>query len=69
MTKKIFAWAALLIASATFVACTNDDNITDKPQLPANGTYTMTIEASKNGEADSGTTRALSLDGNKLNAT
>ena len=61
----IYKLAALLIASATFVACTNDDNITDEPQQPANGKYTITIEASK-GDA---TTRALSLDGKTLNAT
>ena len=57
--------AALLMASATFVACTNDDNIIDEPRQPANGKYTMTIEATKGGA----TTRALSLSGKTLNAT
>ena len=68
MTKNILSLAALLIASATFVACTNDDNIINEPQQPANptGTYTMTIEATK---GDAATTRALTLSGNTLNAT
>jgi len=68
MTKKIFAWAALLMASATFIACSGDDDVAEQPQQPANptGTYTMTIEASKDGEA---TTRALTLSGKTLNAT
>ena len=69
MTKNILSLAALLIASATFVACSNDDNIIDEPQQPANptGTYTMTIEATKGGDAAA--TRALALDGKTLNAT
>ena len=68
MTKNILSLAALLIASATFVACTNDDNIINEPQQPANptGTYTMTIEATK---GDAATTRALTLSGKTLNAT
>ena len=68
MTKNILLLAALLIASATFVACTNDDNIINEPQQPANptGTYTMTIEATK---GDAATTRALTLSGKTLNAT
>lgn len=68
MTKNILSLAALLIASATFVACTNDDNIINEPQQPANptGTYTMTIEATK---GDAATTRALTLSGKTLNAS
>ena len=67
MTKNILSLAALLIASATFVACTNDDNIINEPQQPAaTGTYTMTIEATK---GDGATTRALTLDDKTLNAT
>jgi len=67
MTKNILSLAALLIASATFVACTNDDNIIDEPQQPAaTGTYTMTIEATK---GDAATTRALTLSGKTLSAT
>lgn len=64
MTKNILSLAALLIVSATFVACTNDDNIINEPQQPAaTGTYTMTIEATK---GDAATTRALALDGKTL---
>ena len=65
--------AALLIASATFVACSSDDNSIIENQQPANptGKYTMTINASKGG--DGATTRALTIDGsgakNVLNAT
>ena len=57
MKKNILSMAALLIASAAvFTACSSDDNITS--ELPANptGKYTMTINASKGGDA---TTRAL----------
>ena len=65
MKKDIKTLAALLIASATFVACSSDDNIIENQQ-PVNptGKYTMTIEASKGGGA---TNRALSLDGKTLN--
>jgi len=66
MTKNILSLAALLIVSATFVACTNDDNIIDETQQPANGKYTMTINASK---GDGATTRALTLSGKTLSAT
>ena len=59
--------AALTIATT---ACSSEDNnIADEP-TPATTetpkTYTMTVTASK---GDDATTRALSLDGNKLNAT
>ena len=66
MKKNILSLAALLIASATFVACSSDDNIIDENQQPANptGKYTMTINASKGG--DGATTRALTLDGKTL---
>ena len=66
MKKDIRTLAALLIASATFVACSSDDNIANETQQPVNptGKYTMTINASKGGGA---TTRALSLDGKTLN--
>jgi len=59
--------AALLIASATFVACSSDNDIIGENQQPVNptGKYTMTINASK---GDGATTRALSLDGKTLNA-
>ena len=68
--------AALLMASATFVACSSEDNITDEqPVQPTEHVYTMTVSAQKGGNAAdsrSATTRALSLGGvdNKtLNAT
>jgi len=65
---KSISLAALLIASAAFVACSSsDDTIIDEPQ-PVNptGTYTMTIKASKGSDA---VTRALSLENSTLNAT
>ncbi len=66
MKKDIRTLAALLIASATFVACSNDDNIANENQQPVNptGKYTMTVNASK---GDDATTRALSLSGKTLN--
>jgi len=72
MKKEIRTLAALLIASATFVACSSDDSIieTQQPAEPLAKTYTMTIQASK---GDGATTRALAIDGtgdkNVLNAT
>ena len=60
--------AALLMAGAAFAACSGDDNIVkEQPANPAQHTYTMTIEATKGGDA--ATTRALALDGKTLNAT
>lgn len=66
MKKDIRTLAALLIASATFVACSSDDNIANDAQQPVNPTvkYTMTVNASK---GDDATTRALSLSGKTLN--
>ena len=70
MKKNILSLAALLIASATaFTACSSsDDSIISENQQPAQttGKYTMTIQASK---GDGASTRALTLDGNTLNAT
>ena len=72
MKKNIKTLTALLIASATFVACSSDDSIieTQQPAEPLAKTYTMTIQASK---GDGATTRALAIDGtgdkNVLNAT
>jgi len=63
MKKDIRTLAALLIASATFVACSSDDNIISENQQPVIGKYTMTINASK---GDDATTRALALDGKTL---
>jgi hypothetical protein len=58
MKKNIKTLAALLIASATFVACSSDNDIISENQQPVNptGKYTMTINASK---GDGATTRAL----------
>ena len=70
--NNIKTLAALLIASATFVACSGDDNITEEqPVQPVQPqVYTMTVDASKGGDAaDSRTTRALSLSGSTLSAT
>ena len=66
MKKDIRTLAALLIASATFVACSSDDDIINENQQPVNptGKYTMTINASK---GDDATTRGLSLSGKTLN--
>ena len=66
MKKNILSMAALLMAVAAFTACSSDDNITGEQPANPTGKYTMTVEASKGGEA---TNRALSLDGKTLNAT
>lgn len=71
MKKNILSMAALLMASAAvFTACSSDDNITGEQPANPTGKYTMTINASKDGDA---TTRALTLDEttspHKLNAT
>ena len=68
MKKNIKTLAALLIASATFVACSSDNDSIIDNQQPVNptGKYTMTINASK---GDGATTRALTLNGKTLNAT
>ena len=66
--NSILSMAALLMASAAvFTACSNDDDIIgEQPAASSQQTYTMTIEATKGGDA---ATRALALDGNTLNAT
>ena len=53
----------ILLITTIFTACSNEDTATDNPFVA--NTYSLTINASK-GEDD---TRALSLDGTKLNAT
>ena len=60
--------AALLIASATFVACSSDNDIvSEQPAEPTTPkTCTLTVNASK---GDDATTRALSLDGSTLSAS
>lgn len=59
-TEKLnsLSLAALLMAGATFTACSSDDAATE--QNPAQKTYTLTVNATKGGDA---TTRALSIDG------
>ena len=61
--KSIQMMAALLLAVAATTACSNDDNAIDETTPATTGapkTYTLTVTASKGGEA---TTRALSIDG------
>ena len=67
---KNFCLAALLIASATFAACSSsDDNIIEEqPVQPKEKVYTMTIQATK-ATGDDATTRALTLTDKTLNAT
>lgn len=59
--------AALLIASAAFTACSNEnsDIIGEQPAQQAPQVYTLTISASKGGDA----TRALDLSGTSLVAS
>ena len=65
---KFFSLAALLIASATFVACSSDNDIIGENQQPVNptGKYTMTINAS---QGEDPLTRALTTDGTNISAT
>ena len=69
--KSIQMMAALLLAVAATTACSKDDNAIDETTPATTGapkTYTLTVTASKGGEA---TTRALSIDDDTgaLNAT
>ena len=68
MKKNIKALAALFIASATFVACSSDNDIISENQKPVNptGKYTMTINAS---QGEDPLTRALTTDGTNISAT
>ena len=76
MKKNIKTLAALLIASATFVACSSDNDIIGEIQQPVNGEnqqpvnptgkYTMTINAS---QGEDPLTRALATDGTNISAT
>lgn len=70
--KALLSLAALLIASAMFVACSGSEEFSSEQQQPAEQTdeaktYTMTIEASRVG--DEASTRLLKLDGTKLLAS
>ena len=67
LMTSIQALVSLLLAAAAMTACSNDDMIADEPTPVTTETpraYTITVNATK-GEA----TRALTLDGNTLNAT
>ena len=57
MKKIVFALAALLTASATFVSCSNDDEIVT--EVPTQGKYIMTVHATKGDDA----TRATLTEG------
>ena len=69
MVSNIKTLTALLMASAMFTACSSDDDIVNEQPVNPTGpkTYTLTIQTTKGGGA--ATTRALSLDGQTLNAT
>ncbi|MBO7582031.1 MAG: hypothetical protein J6T38_11015 [Bacteroidaceae bacterium] len=65
--SNIYTLAALfMMGAATFTSCSGDDAVVEqKPEQPANGKYTMTVQASKGMD-----TRALTIDdGATLNAT
>lgn len=71
--NSIKTLAALLIAAAgmTFTACSGDDsdsssNTQPQPQPQQPGVYTMTVQATKGGDAE---TRALADNGSTLTAT
>lgn len=63
MKKDIRTLAALLIASATFVACSSDDNISSEQPANPTGKYTMTVNATKGEDAQ---TRGLYMDNKAL---
>ena len=58
--------AVLLVAAVATVACSSDDDNITGGQTAEPKVYTMTVHATKGGDAS---TRALSLDGTTLNAT
>lgn len=65
--SNIKTLAALLIAGAAFTACSSDDDIVaNQPENTTPQQYSLTINATKGGDAQ---TRALSLDDKTLNAT
>ena len=68
MKKNIFnikTLAALLMAGAAFTACSNEDDLIKEQPVNPTQKYTMTVNASKGGDA---TTRGLSLSGKTLSA-
>ena len=68
MMTNMKTLVALLMASAAVTSCSSDDTIADQPvQQPVGPqVYTMTVEATKGGDA---TTRALTDAGSTLTAT
>ncbi len=62
----IHALAALLVAAVVTTACSSEDDNFTGGQTAEPKVYTMTVHATKGGDAS---TRALSLDGTTLNAT
>lgn len=65
--NNIIALTTLLVAGATFFACSNDENEAPEQSVnPSQNTYTLTVIASKNNDA---ATRALSFSGSTLSAT
>ncbi len=64
--KKIVSIASMVIVGVLISSCSSEDNAVDNT-LGTPKTYSMVINASKS--ENSKTTRALSLDGNTLNAT
>jgi len=64
MKKQMMTLAAVLMAGAAVTSCSSDNEM-DSLKAPAAKTYTMTVSATKGGDE----TRALNLDGNKLNTT
>lgn len=69
-TKHFFQNALILgivIVSVALGACSSDDSVYESATPPAQKTYTLIVSATK--DVDEALTRALSLDGNSLNAT
>lgn len=65
--SNIYLLAALFMIGAAITSCSkSDDTPTPEPKPVGPTTYTMTIKATKGGDAK---TRALSPDGSKINAT
>ena len=70
---KNFGFVVIAVLAALLSSCSSDESNIEELQQPVNEqpqVYTMTIEANKGGDnADSRSTRALSLSGKTLNAT
>jgi hypothetical protein len=65
MMTNMKTLVALLMAGAAVTSCSSDNEM-DSPKAPAVKTYTMTVQATKGGDA---TTRALTDAGSTLTAT